>query len=698
MNPAGELRAEAEAVYALSRSFRTAECLDQSVSLLRRLSSGRYPWVRIQALLARSTCLERLGELSSSSALEKEARDLADSDDYKILLLRAMGLTAASDTAVGDLATARAADHAGLEYFWSGSFPPLRAYQFYADHANIAEQAQHWNTAYFLEKEALPMIAMTGNKTTEAMARYRVAMYAGVLGRSQESEEQRRQANQTLTGRQERHGDAALRAENSILMGNFYLQNGQPALATEVLNTVGDEDVGSSFRLQLALHAARGDAAVRQKHLAESREEFFKTYAVSETALLSVRSPRDRALWETQVGPSYRQLVRIVLEEEKDPLLALAIWEKYRSTAAGAVADRGEPAALMRRFSERLRRTSVLTFVQLDDQVAGWLFDDRGIAPFRSPLPATEAARLCGAFRQQAARADSDLSQLRASAQNIFSALLGPVERQLEAGRALAIEPDGACSGIPFEALVDSNGSYLIDRFPVITSPGAFAAGQWSSERQRIDPALRAVIVGDPRIRGDFGETYPELTAARTEAEDIGKIFATHALLTGAAATVPAVQRELGGAQVFHFAGHGAANSDNGMLLLSAPDSGSGGAILDAAALENIAGNLHLAVLSACYSGVGEKLGPFNPDSLIQALWRAGVPNVIATRWAVDSGATRKVMGMFYQQLLRGETPGAALRAAVSNLRAEPEFAHPAMWAAFHVFGSPLTPDQEKRR
>lgn len=699
----GEMRAREEAVYALSRSFRTPECLEQSATLLRSLPAGRYPWARIQTLLARSTCLERMGEVSSSRALEGEARRLAESAGFHTLLLRVMGLTAASDSMLGDFAAARQQDHAGLEYFWSGTFPPLRAYQFYADQANIAEQEGHWNSAYDMEVEAVPMIEMAGNRATEAMALYRAAMYAGMLGRLEESARQMRVADDMLNAAGGRSAAPALRAENVVLMADFYLQNHQDALAAKVLDTVGEDALQGSFRLQLAVHAAKGEAALRQKRFNDGRQEFLKTYAVAEAALDSVRDPRDRALWETQVGPSYRRLVRMILDGENDPLLALAIWEKYRSSPASAGAstrresgaEKGQLSAFLRHFAGQLHHTSVLTFVQLDDEVAGWVFDDRGIFPYRSPFSAAAAATVCKAFREASSRPDSNLEQLRRDAQHIYQSLIGPAEHLLQEGRTLAVEPDGPCAGIPYEALVDPKGSYLIDRFAVETAPGAFAAAEWPRAKQTINSGLHAVIVGDPRISGELGGVYPELGEARKEASSVGEIFPSHVLLSGANATLLAVERSLPQAQIFHFAGHGVATSQNGVLLLAAPDSGSGAAALDATAMEQAAGHLHLAVLSACYSGVGEKLGPFNPDSLIQALWRAAVPNIMATRWAVDSGVAERVTEGFYRRLLNGDPPAVALRSSVLALRAAPGFAHPAWWAAFHVFGSPLPAPEE---
>src|SRR5262249_11520035 len=140
-------------------------------------------------------------------------------------------------------------------------------------------------------------------------------------------------------------------------------------------------------------------------------------------------------------------------------------------------------------------------------------------------------------------------------------------------------------------------------------------------------------------------------------------------------------------AGLFYFGGHGAANSDRGGLLL-APESGAGGAILDGAQLEPALRECRLAILSACSTATGERLGPFNPDSLIQAFWRAGVPTVVATRWEVEDRATAAIISLLVRGLFSGQPAPAALREAVRQVRRDPEFEHPAVWAAFHVFGA----------
>lgn len=97
---------------------------------------------------------------------------------------------------------------------------------------------------------------------------------------------------------------------------------------------------------------------------------------------------------------------------------------------------------------------------------------------------------------------------------------------------------------------------------------------------------------------------------------------------------------------------------------------------------------LRLAVLSACYSANGAESIFDDRDSLARLLVGAGVPEVVASRWMVNSRATATLMKEFYAQLRSGRDVSGALHDATHKLRATREFAHPFYWASFSAFGS----------
>ena len=98
--------------------------------------------------------------------------------------------------------------------------------------------------------------------------------------------------------------------------------------------------------------------------------------------------------------------------------------------------------------------------------------------------------------------------------------------------------------------------------------------------------------------------------------------------------------------------------------------------------------SLQLAVLSACSTASGSG-GSSGFDSVTDALLRAGVPHVVASRWAVDSTATRGFVQDFYRNALFGQTISDAIRLTSRKMLANPRTSHPYYWSAFAAYGRP---------
>jgi CHAT domain-containing protein len=111
--------------------------------------------------------------------------------------------------------------------------------------------------------------------------------------------------------------------------------------------------------------------------------------------------------------------------------------------------------------------------------------------------------------------------------------------------------------------------------------------------------------------------------------------------------------------------------------------------LLDAAVVRQLhLQGLQLAVLSACSTASGSGgSGGFN--SVTDALLRAGVPHVVASRWAVDSAETRGFVEDFYHNALSGQTVSDAIRLTSQKMLLNPSTAHPYYWAAFAAYGRP---------
>jgi CHAT domain-containing protein len=174
------------------------------------------------------------------------------------------------------------------------------------------------------------------------------------------------------------------------------------------------------------------------------------------------------------------------------------------------------------------------------------------------------------------------------------------------------------------------------------------------------------------------------------EADTVASGFRFARVLKGEEAALSAIRSELPGTAVFHFAGHSLATPERAGLML---EGGGGQAntphLMDAAAVRQLRlQNLQLAVLSACSTASGSG-GSSGFDSVTDALLRAGVPHVVASRWAVDSAETRGFVQDFYHNALSGQTISDAIRLTSRKMLSNPQTAHPYYWSAFAAYGRP---------
>ncbi|MEP7337648.1 MAG: CHAT domain-containing protein [Acidobacteriota bacterium] len=97
-----------------------------------------------------------------------------------------------------------------------------------------------------------------------------------------------------------------------------------------------------------------------------------------------------------------------------------------------------------------------------------------------------------------------------------------------------------------------------------------------------------------------------------------------------------------------------------------------------------------LAVLSACQTGVGQKLEGEGLLALTRGFMYAGARRVLVSLWDVNDRSTADLMADFYQQLLNnGATPAAALRTAQLAMWQRRQWQSPYFWAGFALQGEP---------
>ncbi len=264
--------------------------------------------------------------------------------------------------------------------------------------------------------------------------------------------------------------------------------------------------------------------------------------------------------------------------------------------------------------------------------------------------------------------------------------------------------PHGPLFALPFAALLDEQGRYLLERYALHSVPAAAVLGA-TFRPPRTPPAARSyLLVGDPvRLAiSPEGRVLPRLPGSRAEVSEIARQAQPGAatLLLGAEASEAAVRALAPGKSVVHFATHGVVRDDEpfeSFLALSNRDR------LTAREVYGLTLDSDLVVLSGCRTARGRITGD-GIVGLTRGFFYAGTPSVVASVWDVADRPTQLLMTAFYRALGGPGDKATALRSAQLSLlralrRGEVKVRtrlglitlppHPVFWAGFVLQGQP---------
>ncbi len=236
---------------------------------------------------------------------------------------------------------------------------------------------------------------------------------------------------------------------------------------------------------------------------------------------------------------------------------------------------------------------------------------------------------------------------------------------------------------MPFEALLDSNGHYLIERAPIVHSLGQDSQARLRATR--ISPDSPALVVGSAASSPADG--LIPLPDVAVEADAVASSFHSAHVLKGGEVTLSAIRSELPGAAVFHFAGHALAasertGSDAGRRRRTrTPSTCWTQPLFDSL----ICKACKLAVLSACNTAPAA-VAPADSTALPMLFCEHACP-----MWSPADGRwTRsRIIVDFYRNVLSGQTVSDAIRLTSQNMLVNPRTSHPYYWSAFAAYGRP---------
>ena len=355
--------------------------------------------------------------------------------------------------------------------------------------------------------------------------------------------------------------------------------------------------------------------------------------------------------------------------------------------------------------------TVLLEYVVTDDEL--YLFaitrpaEKAQIELFTLPIKRAELEKQVDLFRQQLATRDLGF---RTSALKLYDLLLKPANTQLRGKTNVVIAPDSNLWDLPFQALVNSGGRFLLEDAAITYAPSLTVLREMTKRRknQIAAPASSVLLAfGNPVLPQQTAigsvatlrdRNLDPLPEAAEEVKALARLYgpARSRVYVGPDAREDRVKSEAGQARILHFTTHGTFNNASPMYsyLTLAEGGPNDDGLLEAWELMQLDLKAELAVLSACETargriGAGEGVIGFS-----WAMFIAGVPATIVSQWKVESASTRDLMVNFHRSLISPQAPQTskptktdALRQAALKLMRNPETSHPFYWAGFVLVG-----------
>ncbi len=706
---AGTLRARYEYVVALKRAQRGSECLPLALRLLRETRQHPYPWIRAATLLESSTCYGLVGNAGLAQALAQQAVGLTSRTSYGYLHLRSL----CYDDGVGVDAPGASSPQAwsrvrsGLHQFWDGSYKPLPAFEFYGDLNYLAEGAQLWYLAELVARETTLMASRTEDRAYQAVSHHWLAQVLQMAGDAQEAETEFSLASDLFASLPSTPTSRSNWAAMEVYRASLEVQRGDLDAASHRFSQVRSTlpEIANSY-VSILYYQWLGELYLRRGEVQPAERSLRAAVQVSEMGLTSLSNELDRLNWEREVGRAYRNLTELYFRNYNDPEKALKLWDWYRAVPfrASLKQQHTTPVNLSildsspsltsiadeQNFVSSLSDETVVSFASFPTGLAIWVSDDRGITARWVTVPSETLDAVARRFQRMCSDPSSDTGLLERDSRQLYDWLIAPVLANLERKRTLVLEPDGVLFQVPLQALMNPQGEYLEGQFSIVVSPGS-AYFQGLRPRVRFSPYENVVVMGAGSLGSQSGPNFPPLPDADAEVRQVAVKFEHARVFVGSNATIKTLEKELPHADIFHFAGHAVSDGQHTGLLLSAVEPGAEGRpsaqLFRASEIgPNRFMHTKLIVLSACETAVADK-GLVDPENLVRAFLRAGVPNVIAARWRIDSRATAETMDSFYSELVQGKSAAAALRIAVESIRKRPTMSHPYYWAPLTAFG-----------
>jgi CHAT domain-containing protein/tetratricopeptide (TPR) repeat protein len=318
-----------------------------------------------------------------------------------------------------------------------------------------------------------------------------------------------------------------------------------------------------------------------------------------------------------------------------------------------------------------------------------------------------EIAERVKTFREMIAQRDE---MIRQPARETYELLLGAAREQLSGKTTLLIAPDDALWHLPFAALRPAENRYLTEDYAIAYAPSLTALVAMTGPREgtksvRVSPTLLAL--GAPvisRRTADQAKLLTDREAAgspesENEVRSLERLYpATRKKVYLAdQASEPLVKQEAGKFTVIHLAAPAVLSDANPLYsfvaLSQADGNGNDDGLFELREILKLNLRADLLVLSSSEAARDRYPTGDGMSCLAWALFIAGCPSSLTSRWQTGSASTTNLMSDLHRSLQSPPTHLAKAakardlqRAMLKVLRSE-QYQHPFYWAGFSLLG-----------
>jgi CHAT domain-containing protein len=453
-----------------------------------------------------------------------------------------------------------------------------------------------------------------------------------------------------------------------------------------------------------------------------AEKEYRTALSTFETARSELKHEDSRLPFLSNAARIYDDYIHfLVTQGKKDEALQVADYSRGRTLAEGLGVlqkqNSFKPASLDAQAVARRAGGTILFYWLGERQSYLWAITAQKTNLFTLP-PGAEIDAAIRRYREALEGPQDVLASADSDGQLLYRMLIAPVWAFLKKDAKVFVIPDGSLNNLNFETLLvpeiklpdaklrdqklatsnlpapkqsvsvpQPKLHYWIEDVTVASASSLRILGAARTEEKKRDRTL--LLIGNSAAPND---KYPQLAQAAAQMQSVAQRFPAdeETILTGHAATPSAyLASHPERFSNIHFVAHGTASRLSPLdsaIMLSKDSSADDSFKLYARDIILHPLRAELVTISACYSS-GER--SYSGEGLVGLSWaflRAGAHNVIAALWEATDTSTQMLMDKFYDELQKGKSPDAALRAAKLSLLRNSRFRNPFYWAPFQLY------------